>query len=443
MPVSYRASLTIIFLLAAIVYGFAIVHIYHHPNFAMLLDSEQYLQQGYNILRFHTAYAGDLSAPIEKMLFSLRPPLYSLFTAGIGIATKNPAGVAFFQALITFACAILFSKISLMIFNSKPTALLLTAIYLFYPAQIVYSCLVMSETVFQGSLLLALYFFIRFIKFNHTLDLLWYNLVLTIGVFIKPVMIYFGILSLLIHFYLAIRRRSKIIAILPLIFFTATTFWCLRNQERTGLFHFSSMKTNNLLHHNARVALAPSLGNKNAILLLDSIENFAAKENDYAISDNIRGNAAKEIIFKHIVAYAIAHIRGMCVFFIDPGRYDIARILGMETDADDGLHLTRVPISKIPVLLIEYSPALAFALFFILIINTILTVSFLISIVQIKKLGSIFVFIAVIVLYLAFISGPVGTSRYRLAIQPYLLLSLPLLLHFFRDKIDRKVIKNC
>src|SRR5690606_25744977 len=74
-----------------------------------------------------------------------------------------------------------------------------------------------------------------------------YNLLLTMAVATKPVLVFFWVPNLIFSVFLYLKNRNILVLIFPLLLPLFVFLWSLRNESKTGYFHFSSIKTQNIL----------------------------------------------------------------------------------------------------------------------------------------------------------------------------------------------------
>ena len=113
--------------------------------------------------------------------------------------------------------------------------------YLFYPAQVIYTQVIMSEILLQTWLLLSLLFLTLLLSGKGNRYLLFVNLCLSLAALTKGVFVYCWIPNMAFHFWLFLRTHRKTVLLLSLIPLLTVSCWSYRNYKRTGVFHFSSI----------------------------------------------------------------------------------------------------------------------------------------------------------------------------------------------------------
>jgi len=90
---------------------------------------------------------------------------------------------------------------------------ILLALLVLYPAQFIYSNMVMTEILFQFVLMLAAFRLYRYIQ-TEIINLLWlYQLLLIIAILIKPVMYLFIVPNVILFIVLYYRSRQRLVLI--------------------------------------------------------------------------------------------------------------------------------------------------------------------------------------------------------------------------------------
>jgi len=301
-----------------------IAHVNKNPDVMIMpVDSAEYLHAAENLREHAILYSGDLSVPVEPHLFSRRPPLYPLFIAGVQLLWNSKSSV-----IIAHICLGLFNAaLILHLFqrmNVDPRAtLILTASYLFFPTQLIYTYTIMAEILLQTLLLLAAasvfhYFLTKRIRF-----LLFYNIFICGAVLTKPILLYLWLPNILLHLILFLQNRQRqVILLLPLILVGTLLINSYRNQRQTGYFHYSSIKSYNLLHCNTYLFLMEMNGKKSADQFVGSVLQEVRKM-DFAQASSTIEQRCFPVIRENWWRYSIFHLRGSLFFFLDPGRFDL------------------------------------------------------------------------------------------------------------------------
>lgn len=424
---SNTGSIKIIILFAVIGYLVVLFYTLNNPQVAHIGDAAEYIKEAENILQYRTVYCGDLSEKIDPALYSQRPPFYPFFIATFILLFKNHCSVLFFQILLTILNAYLILKILDSQNVTHQWKIIVLICFLFYPAQIIYTNIIMSELLLQTFLVSSFYFLIKYSAEKKIIYLLLLNLCLSGAVLTKPVMIYFWIPNILYHLWLFYRDRRKTILALPFIFILTISIWSYRNYRLTGVYHYSSIKNHNLLDYNIHGFLARKLGLYHANTTVTLIEQRAEQQPTYKKSYNYIEKESVKIIRKNLIGYAIYHLQGMLTFSLDPGRFDIYNFLQIENSKGFSSMVSQYGFKGIFPLLKEIPITIILYLAFMVLLNTLFFGSFLYFLLTSYNDKIFKTYILLICIYIAFVTGPMGASRFRLPIYPFIILTFPLI----------------
>lgn len=117
-------------------------------------------------------------------------------------------------------------------------------------------------------------------------------------------------------------------------------------------------------------------------------------------------------------------VLGNLICLLDPGRFDIYQILGLshETRFPDLLYS---PSRSIGSILGEVSLGILFYLAAVFLLNLFVFVSFLYVMLKEEIRLEYKIYWFLLVAYVVLLTGPIGASRFRLEIEPLLLLAVP------------------
>jgi 4-amino-4-deoxy-L-arabinose transferase-like glycosyltransferase len=405
----------------------------------LMADSYEYLQQAYNIRNFSSFYCLDFSQPIDMHFFTKRPPLYGVFILILKYIFDSNYFVLFVQNILSvlnvFGVIKLLKEYKFSFDFKRP----LVVFMIFLSFQYIYCNMIMSEILLQTMLFWSFYCFFFYLKRNKLSYIFICNVFLSLAVLTKPVLLYFWIPNLLLLFYLFWKRRKVALIISGFIMPLAIFLFSLFNLYATGCFHYSSIKEMNLVGYNSAFLLVNVYGEEESQKRmleirrhLKSIDNF---KNLLVEEDKI----GYEIISENKFVYAKLHLKGMANFFLDPGRFDLNNFLGIKEGNNTGLLYTFTKegysgvlkfILKQPLYIIIYIIA-------IMIINIILLIS-LINFLFIKRINiETRIFMFLLIFYLCFFSGTLGTMRYKIHIIPLLLFTIPFLFEKIKTKLSK------
>lgn len=408
----HRASLgrfvtpwRIVIVIAIFVHLAAFFHAVSRPEVRWMTDTAEYLSAGRNLLHNGVLYAGDLSSqPLDPALYSRRPPLYPLFLA---TAEQLPGGLqaaAFLQLVLSFTVAFLAYRLARRILPERLErwAVVVPALVLLYPTQVIYTQILMAEILLQFCLVVAAFELTRYLQEKKAAALWSANGALALAPLVKPVMVFFWIPNLAFLWWIhrrSGRRRWFVPALLPLLLVIA---WSCRNLYWTGSFHFSSMAANQ------------------AKVLVHGREPLDARGKD--LGDEYRRFLSQFVqrITAQPARFVWIQMRGMGSFFLDPGMFDLYEFLNFERPFSLGQVLfsedrVRRIFSDLPASVLTYLTGLT-------LLNLLVAGGFLVFCFQPVRLPAVKWFLVLIVAYMALVVGPIGRSRYRLSVEPLLLI---------------------
>lgn len=295
-----------------------------------LKDSSEYIDQAGNILKYGTWYCGNMNSPILPQLFSQRPPLYGLFIMLLHFISSSNLIITFMQSLLSLFNIFIGMKIIQSYF---PKTLSIRSYFsvgcLFFPSQFIYANLIMPEMLLQTAVMMSVYFMLDYFRNNKPQSLLFYQLSITASLLIKPVFIFFPLLSLVMFLILEKkimpRLKAFLFHIIPALAILTVSFI---NYQHSGYFEYSSISRKLMINYTARYSAAHNLGDERALQQVDSVESAASALPTYkekAISIQTGANA---IIKQNANAYIFLTLKGIVNFFIDHSRYDIDSFMG-------------------------------------------------------------------------------------------------------------------
>jgi hypothetical protein len=152
----------------------------------------------------------------------------------------------------------------------------------------------------------------------------------------------------------------------------------------------------------------------------DSIYEIAMAE---SFSDKVEtlNQEASVIIRDNLISYGIFHIKGMVRFFLDPGRFDMSNFFGLEKKDSRGFLYYQNKygsFTAVKMIINEQHPALLIAMLMVLFFNIIKTLLLFIFVLQKKIPLLVRIIVSVLILYLAFVTGPLGASRFAMPLLP-------------------------
>jgi hypothetical protein len=411
--------LAVIFLL---VRGLALYHAITQPETVNTRDSFEYKKAAVNSWEKGILYAGDLNEHINPALYSRRPPGYPLFLVFARLLSSSDLVVILLQNLINILSILFILKILMMLEFQNTISFWVMLTFVVYPTQIIYTQLIMAEILLQALLLAVLLLVIKYFETEKLKYLFWCNILLAIAALVKPVLMYFWIVNLLFHLWIFKLHRHRIILLMPLLMVIAISGWSLRNYSITHYFHFSSIKSFNLLYYNTSSFLIKNMGVEYARRTIGEIDSVSQTLPFPEANQYIEQQCFK-IIKEHWLTYGIYHFRGILFFFIDPGRYDVYQFFDITQDRGFLHYITVYGLRGIPKLLAKIPLGVLAFLGIIFIFNLLFFITFILFYVKVSAPFYLKIMIFIVVLYFALVTGPLGASRFKLPIFPYLLIT--------------------
>ena len=384
----------------------------------LLQDSKEYLFAADNLLKAHQLYCWDLSDTFNPDYLTKRPFLFPSILALIKCLSFGNFKL-FLINLLILQNLISLLNLKLMLkfvfhFSEKLNFKMALVLLIVTPAQIIYANLIMSEIWLQLVIMLSLNYFL-FYRDN----LKWHlfaSLLCIAGIALKPVYIFWVLLFPLFTLYYhrkVLRFKLIGIALLPVLFFILTLQW---NEQRTGLKQYSSISTINLLHYNAYTLLIHEKGIHKADSIIDDISLKASQQNTYKQQQAFKNHAANTIIMGNLGPYTYLHLRGVLLCILDPGRFDITQFFNLPHTQN--LVYESSKKNNLNALLYSFINPLG------LILLGLFTCNFIKLIVAIR-----FIFLKGIStsnkllllffpIYILFLTGPIGSSRFAMPVMP-------------------------
>ena len=200
----------------------------HTP--APLSDSEDYLNASQNLYSQGTLYCGDLSEPIVEEQFTRRPPLYPIFL-GIRLLTGSNIPVFLLQIVVSLLSMFLVYQYLCKWSTKASMAYHLCYRYCYWPH-------LPNSSIPTASWLRSLFNCywcswhgcnINIFRTKKDPQFIWFfNLFLTLGMAIKPVLFPFAILIIILSLFLFIRTRKRafiLALILPFLWISMYSIW--------------------------------------------------------------------------------------------------------------------------------------------------------------------------------------------------------------------------
>ncbi len=382
-------------------------------------DSYDYRYQAENLLNEGSFYAWNAEETIKEDYFTKRTPGYAVMIALMGNQVFLILLAQVGMSLLVFFG--LYRFLTTSGFSEKRTGWFLIILLLFQSNQLIYATTIVSEIPFQLVLCSAIWLFWKGHHEKQSRKIHGSVWLFSLAVLIKPVLLFFWIplAGFLVYEQLRIKRSQLWLAvfIMPMVILS----WSAYNYSVTGSFHYSSISTVNLRDYNTRLMLESVYGLDSANATIQGIKHYASGFPDYAQRQAATRDTCIELIKQYPLAYTKVHVKGMLAMLVDPGRYDWANFLHVDT-AGSGLmyDLAAGNYSGMLQTIREQHPLVTIFFFLNLIGAIALVVLALLGIFRWRLDTFRLLIILGVCLYFWVLTGPVGSSRYKSAILPLL-----------------------
>ena len=401
---------------------FLLVQLKNHNLY--LRDSAEYLTEASNITNRGIFYCGSLDENINPSLYTRRPPLYPLFIGFSHLFFASDLFIILLQNILSVLSILLMRKTAMEWGYLRKTDHWVILALIFSPAQFIYAQLIMSEILFQFILVLAIRYFVLFLKKGRLNALIIYNFLIFLSAVTKPVMYLFLLPNLFFFFWITLRKKTVrpfLVSLIPVVLVFA---YCFRNLEKTGKFSFSSIQTTNLVSYNVYYFLMNQEGKATADEVINDIYKKSNVIDNYGKQMDFLSGSARKVIMERPFAYGWFHIKGMFRFFIDPGRFDLVNFIHSSETGKNGFlyYLNTGGISgALRFLFSGGMGGLSLLLIFIFLTNLVKLAGLVLFAFNRQVDWRLKVFLYLLLLYLAFATGPLGASRFAMPLIPLLI----------------------
>ena len=268
----------------------------------------------------------------------LHPPGYALFLMpGLWAGHVEIVTLAL-QLLLAAATIWLIYDITLSWTEHRIAALGAALLAAIEPMSIVFSCLLMTETLFTFLFVLAVHRLLRYLATRSLAALLQTALLLAMATLVRPVSYYLPtILAALLVAHALWRSEGRLRATGYAAIFWAVSMspllaWQLRNYDQTGYSGFAAIADFNLYFFHGASVLAHERGQS-----MDSVQTemgLSSLDRFYRLHPELRsGNQAAKFHFMHAEGvrliredpwnFAKAYLRGVAILVFNPGASEV------------------------------------------------------------------------------------------------------------------------
>lgn len=365
-------------------------------SFSVLVDYSEYKKTALYLFQNWTVE----NIPLERFLEPMRRTI--LFPIIWRISNFNWPVILIMQFVLSLTVPLgLFKLVNHFKFHSKLFPLSMICIITF-PLQFFYTGFIMPDIWSQ---VLLLWMVVFYVEGKHK----FIPLFLILLSLLKPVFIVF----LLFPFLLSLFKKYTI-SVFDFIPLCIILCCCYFNYHSYKVFTYSSITTTNPYDYNRKILLNFKTQNPDEVNHVYELEHqhLLSLGTNMVLQKRYMDSLTQASIKENLGSYAFLHFKGMGATFLDPGRYDAMVFLNWKKSSGVmGVNDGNSP-SKISNWQYTY----------MLILALIQLIKFSFASFAIVKLFRYFQikFMAVVVLLLAFLAGPVGCARYLLPAYPFM-----------------------
>lgn len=392
-----------------------------------LIDSYGYAMQADNMQANGSWYAEHWNEPLLVDYFSIRPPLYAGLIVCFRLFSDSIIPLLLLQNILSIVTGWwVYCFVCQNGFASNATKRMLMVAVLLYPAQMIHANFVMTEIVFQFwlvAVLITLYNFAQHPTWKGSLVL---SGLLVLCLLTKPVSLFLPFIVWAFMLWFVFKKYGSWRLFVPQLLVVLVFHGiCLQNQHATGYYHYSSIKSINQLKYNARYTLIAARGEEYADSTVAAVMQQANAATNYGGRLSIMNNKANEIIFNYPLAFARVYAKGVAAFFVDPGRFDVFHFFAIEEKGTLGLmhEMQTKGVSAIGEYIQKAPVTVLFLLLISLLWNIVVVCMFIYFLFTMRN-RTLRNMVFVLVAYIAMATGPVGVSRYRVPVFPFLLIGV-------------------
>lgn len=411
-----------------IIHAAFFIYVTQTGNIYLHNDSDEYLNQAENIKYHSSWYQGNWDEARKHYLDSRRPPLTGFVFMLAKQIFYSDYAILILNNLLSIFNLLLAAKLAENLFAFKMPVLLLLPL-LFFPAQMIYSNMVMAEILFQTFLITAIYFLYRFINDKKTGSIFLFHFFLACAVLVKPVLFLLWIPLSALYVILIAKNKLKIVPAVTLLIFVMTIFLVsVRNYKTNGVFQYSSASENFLPNYAVLKTLQLTEGRDYAISTVDQIYEKANSTQSYTGYHETLINESFSQIRNYPFEFIVLSCKGVASFFCDPGRWDIFAffVSTPEENMKGFFHYFKSEgISSAFNYLFSYNGWLIAYLFAAAVVNIFVAVSFFAFIFGSKAPAFFRGLLFILVIYLAACTGLIGSARFRTGVFPILAMTFP------------------
>ncbi|MCL4477738.1 MAG: glycosyltransferase family 39 protein [Deltaproteobacteria bacterium] len=414
--------------------------VFDHTNRFFQFDSYDYNELGQNIA-LHGYY---VPKPVEPGL--RRSPGYPVYLAIIyRLFGVNPAIALFFQIILSGFIPI-FLYLNARLLFSKSIGAIASVISIFEPVSIIYSNMLLAETLFVLFLLMSTYFFIRSLKSYNLTFIAISSMCAVITAYLRAIDMYiifvFAFLYL-INQHLTLGERIKSMGFFIIIFIALIIPWFVRNYEVYGYKGFCSIQDTNLYNYRAAGVVSEIQG----ISLKDAqsqLEKEVPEGLSLAQTYQFYRDHALRIILHHPYAYLVVMLKGSINMLLSPERYTLFKLSGIKPRLLNFMWQGHSMTKALKMILAD-PPLIVAMISYQIMFNGLLLLFVFIGIIVLAGEGYYkeLLFLLTIMSYFVVLSaGPEAEPRFRLTTLPYEIITASVAIASMYGSFSRRHYKK-
>ena len=399
-------------------------------------DQAEYGRVAINLAE-HSSFSMSKEAPYSPD--PARTPIFPIFLSILYWISGGFVLPTIINIFLSSLTSIIVFELAMLVLKSKKASFASGMIFAFLPYGAYLSDLIMADTLFVLFFVLFLYFFAKFIVFNKDIKYIWIILssfLLGLSTLTRPITQFFIIIPILILFlscFLSPKVRLKEFFFRPALFLAVFLLvlspWLGRNYYHFNKFFLSSIGGYHLLVS----YVAPWRAQKENISRNEEhakIKNYVDEKYgpnamyDIEVSSQI-GKEAKKEILKDPLSYGLFHVGVIPIYFLNN---DILLTLRevFSFKVPDFYLARKIMNGDFGSIMKDFSGQSAFwaAVFLLsyaaLFLKTVFGIGG--AFLYLRKNFLAGVLFLTVIFYFPFIIGPEGHSRFRLPVEPVLII---------------------
>jgi hypothetical protein len=407
-------------------------------------DSKEYLTQAFNIKHHLTVYCADLTQKINLAFYTRRPPFYGFVILVLKSIYDSDYFILAIQNILSIVNFFFLLRLLKDFDFASGAKRYVYALILFFPSHYIYTNVIMTELLMQSLIFWAFYNLYLYLRNGKTGNIVLYNAFLSLAVLTKPVLVYFWIPNLIFILYLFFKNKKAGVLLSGLLMPAVILGLTLYNYSNTGYFQYSSNKQVSYLDYSATFLLIKTEGQEAGWNKWHEVHSYVDTISDYPRMTEESERIATEIIMKYKYEFLKYHLTGMVNYFMDPGRYDINYFLNIKETNHTGLLYTfaKSGYKGVFEFMMDKPPYILIYLFVMLIINFFMLISLILFAFNKRIKPELKFFIVFTALYMSFVSGILGTMRYKIHIYLLILFTIPFTIEYLGNRFSGKMKKQ-